>query len=225
MSDTADQTIVIVRIAVPRFAPRWLVRRKMRATTGLYSSIPGLSFKLFTFERTSGDFGGIYTWRDREAARAWFDEAWFERVRRERGSEPFVRLFDAPVSIDNVPGGTPMSSGGGQVATLVEIPVPDGVTRELVIAGFAAAEPTYRSVPGLLRKHFVLSERGTFGGVYLWDSAASAQAWFDEAWRTRVRERSGADPVVEWFDVPIVLPAAAGLAAGEQERVHRAQAP
>jgi hypothetical protein len=159
MSTLGDQVVVIVRIPVPRFAPKWLVRRKMKATIDLYSSIPGLEFKLFTVERDSGDFGGIYTWRDRGSATEWFNPEWFARVKRDRGSEAHVRFLEAPMSIDNVRGGTPVSVGGRHVATLVQIPIPSGVSDDLVRDGFAGAEETYRNVRGLLRKNFVIGRR------------------------------------------------------------------
>lgn len=206
MSTSKDHVVVVVRIPVPRFAPKWLVRRKMRATVDLYSSIPGLEFKLFTFEQASGDFGGIYTWRDRSAALEWFNAEWFARVKRERGSEAYVRILDAPLSIDNVPGGTPASYGGSHVATLVQIPIPPGVTNELVRDGFMGAEETYRNVAGLVRKSFIIGEHGTFGGVYVWDSMASGQAWLNDQWRQRATATYGNPPTVEWFEVPIVLP-------------------
>jgi len=206
MSTLGDQVVVIVRIPVPRFAPKWLVWRKMKATIDLYSSIPGLEFKLFTVERDSGDFGGIYTWRDRGSATDWFNPEWFARVKRDRGSEAHVRFLEAPMSIDNVQGGTPVSVGGRHVATLVQIPIPSGVSNDLVRDGFAGAEETYRNVRGLLRKNFIIGEEGTFGGVYLWDSLASAEEWLDDRWRQRVTDTYGSPPTVEWFEVPIVLP-------------------
>jgi len=206
MSSTKERTIVVVRIRVPRFAPKWLVRRKMKATIDLYSSIPGLEFKLFTFEKESGDFGGIYTWRDRTSAEEWFNAEWFARVKRERGSDAYVRFLDAPLSIDNVLGGTPASTSSAHIATFVQIPIPQGVGNNLIADGFADAEDTYRNVSGLLRKHFIIGESGTFGGVYLWDSMANAQAWFNDDWCQRVSDTYGNPPTVEWFEVPIVLP-------------------
>ncbi len=207
-TDTAgrDPVVVVVRIPKPRFAPQWLVRRKMRATTDLYGAVPGLTFKAYTFEQGSGDYGGAYSWADRQAAATWFDDAWFERVRRERGSEPSVRTFASLRSIDNVPGGSRAADGAGNVVTLVQIPLPDWGTDELLLQGIDAAEPTYRQVPGLLRKHFISSDHGTFGGVYLWRNQAAATAWFDAAWRERVRKRFGAEGAIEWFDAPILLP-------------------
>ena len=206
MADETDPAVVIVRVPTPRFAPAWLVRRKMAATTDLYRSIHGLDFKVFTIEAQSGDFGGVYSWRSRAEARAWFNEEWFQRVRRERGSEPSVRTFSAPLTIDNVAGGTPAARGGRHVVTLVEIPILAGVTTDLLREGFLQAEADYRAVPGLLRKHFIVSESGTFGGVYLWDAASSADAWFDDAWHARVVERYGAPASIERFAAPILLP-------------------
>jgi heme-degrading monooxygenase HmoA len=207
MSTIENNVVGIVRIPVPKFAPKWLVRKKMKATVDLYSSIDGLEFKLFTFETESGDFGGIYTWRDSASAEKWFNPEWFARIQRERGNEAYVRYFDAPLSIDNVQGGTPACTFDSHVATLVQIPIPQGVSKELVLNGFAGAEETYRNVGGLLRKHFILGSHDTFGGVYLWDSKASAQSWFNDQWRKRVSETYGSPPTVEWFEVPIVLPA------------------
>lgn len=204
----AEPVVVIVRVPTPRFAPKWLVRRKMRAAKGLYSGLAGLSFKCFTFERASGDFGGIYFWADRAAARSWFDDAWFARVRRERGAEASVRMLAAPLTIDNVPGGTPAADSGPFVATLVEVPIPPEVGEQAVRAGFTQAEVEHRTVPGLLRKHFVISDHGTFGGVYLWENQKRADAWFTPAWHRRVRDQFGADAVIETFDAPILLPTA-----------------
>lgn len=198
--------VVVVRVAKPWYAPRMLVASRMRDTISEYAQLPGLMFKAYSFERDSGDYGGVYFWRDQLAADGWFDRAWFERVRRERGVEPWVRSFDAPVSIDNVAGGTVAESDGKAVATLVEIPIPAGVTRERLVAEFTAAVPTYRKVPGLLRKHFIVSSTGTFGGVYLWKDEASARSWFDDAWHARAVKTYGRDARIEWLDTPILLP-------------------
>lgn len=206
MNSESEPVVVIVRIPTPRFAPKWLVRRKMKETIDLYRSLPGLAYKVFTFEAESGDFGGAYYWKSHAEANAWFNDEWFDRVRRERGSEPYVRVFSAPLTIDNVDGGTPAAQGGRHIVTLVEIPIPNGVTNDLLHAGFAGAEAEYRAVPGLLRKHFIISDKATFGGVYLWDNTASADAWFNDVWRARVLERYGAPAVIERFDAPILLP-------------------
>lgn len=207
--------VVIVRVPKPWYAPRAVVIGKMRDTLPEYAKLPGLMFKAYSFERDSNDFGGLYFWRDRASAEAWFNPAWFARVRAERGAEAQVRMFDALASLDNTAGGTPVDGESRAVGTLVEIPIPVGVTRERLATEFNAAVPTYQRVPGLLRKHFTVSSNGSFGGVYLWKDEASARAWFNEAWHARVLKTYGQDAKIEWFDTPILLPSqdATNLAA------------
>jgi len=199
--------VAIVRVEKPWYAPRALVVGKMRDTVPQYAALPGLTFKAFSFERESGDYGGLYFWRDATAAQAWFNAAWFERVKKERGVDGRVALYDAPLSIDNEPGGTKAVDGGTGVATLVLIRTPAGVSRERIFAEFAQAAPNYRAIPGLLRKHFLIGDNGaSFGGLYLWKDEASAQAWFTAAWHERVRKTYGQAAAIDWFDTPMLLP-------------------
>jgi hypothetical protein len=52
----------------------------------------------------------------------------------------------------------------------------------------------------------VLSEDGaTAGGVYLWNSKEEAEAMYTQAWRAFVRERYGTEPVVTYFESPVVV--------------------
>lgn len=210
-SRSAGPVVVIVRVATPWYAPRSVVASTMRDTQAEYAGIAGLAFKAYSFERASGDYGGVYFWRDRASAEAWFNEAWHQRVRKERGSDALVRYFDAPVSLDNSPGGTPANSDSQSVATLVEIPIPAGISRERLEAEYQAAIPVYQKVPGLLRKHFIVTDRKTFGGVYLWRDDASAKAWFTPAWHQRVKATYGQEARIEWFDTPILLPTRTGV--------------
>ena len=213
----AAPVVVIVRVPKPWYAPQSVVVGKMRDTIPQYERLPGLVFKAYAFERESNDFGGLYFWRDRASAQAWFSSAWFERVRRERGVDAQVRTFDAPVTIDTTVGGTPFDTDSQAVATLVEIAVPAGIGRDRLVAEFQAAVPTYQKVPGLLRKHFTIAANGDFGGVYLWKDESSARAWFNEAWHGRVKKAYGQDARIEWFDTPILVPTqdASTLAAAQ----------
>jgi heme-degrading monooxygenase HmoA len=229
-------TVAVVRVPTPWYAPRALVVSKMRDTVPLYAQLPGLAFKAFSIERASGEFGGLYYWRDANAAQAWFNTAWFERVKKERGVEGRVTLYEAPLSIDNTPDGTrsadgasaataapdvdrmlpsvepaPTSSAGhsnaGGVATLVLIRTPAGASRQQIVAEFQKAAPAHRAIPGLLRKHFIICDNGaSFGGLYLWKDEASAQAWFNHAWHERVQKTYGQAAAMNWFDTPILLP-------------------
>lgn len=199
--------VVIVQVPAPANVPRSAVLGKMRDTVPLYANLPGLLFKAFSFERDSGDFGGVYYWRSRADAEAWFNAAWFERVRKERGVEARVRYLDAPLSIDNRPGGTAADSGSRSVVAVVDVRVPPGLTPARMHELFQQSVPEHRQAPGLLRKHFTIADGGaTFGGVYLWRDEAAARAWYDEAWQARALKGSGAAAQIQWFDAPILLP-------------------
>lgn len=209
-SEAAIPAVVIVRVAKPWYAPKAAVVSKMRDTIDQYSNTPGLAFKAFSFERQSGDYGGIYLWKDLSSAQNWFNKEWFDRVKRERGSDAYVRTFSAPVAMDNIPGGTPANLDSATVATLVEIPIPASISMDKVVSGFEEAVSTYKDVPGLLRKYFVTSDKGTFGGIYLWKDEASANAWFTQAWKDRVAKTYGQAAKIEWFDTPILTPSKDG---------------
>ena len=201
--------VVIVKVPTPWHAPHAVVVSKMRDTMPQYESLPGLAYKAFSFARPGGEYGGLYYWTDRASAEAWFNDAWFTRVEKERGAKGDVRVLDAPVAIDNTPGGTPAARDSNAVATVVTIATPDGVDRDRLVAEFHAAVPTYRRINGLLRKYFVIGAEGkTFGGVYLWRDQAAADRWFNAAWHERATKTYGADPSIEWFDTPILLPTA-----------------
>lgn len=206
--DVAPTSAVAAIVTVPKpwYAPRSIVTSRMRDTVPEYENLPGLAFKAYSFARVDGAYGGLYLWKNLAAARAQFSPAWFERVQRERGVAGTVRLLEVPVALDNTPGGTPRDLQSTSVGTVVSVPVPASVGRAQLVAGFQAALPTYRAVPGLLVKYFTLGSDNTFGGVYLWKDVASAERWFDAAWHQRVREQCGAQARIEWFDTPILLP-------------------
>jgi hypothetical protein len=90
------------------------------------------------------------------------------------------------------------------VATIVVVRTPAGVTRAMIDAGFDKAAPTYRKVPGLLRKYFTVNE-ASFGGMYLWKSRAAAEAWFTQEWRARAKATYGAEPELTYFDSPLQI--------------------
>ena len=197
---------VVVKVPTPWYAPRFFVTGKMRDTIPQYQAIPGLNFKAFSFARADGHYGGLYLWKDLNAASGWFTPQWFERVKQERGAAANVRVFEVLLAIDNIPGGTTANSDSAAVAIIVEIPIPAGVGKERIAQGFAASVPSFQKIPGLLRKYFITSADGKFGGIYIWRDEASAQSWFTPAWRDRIQKEYGQPASMEWFDTPILLP-------------------
>ena len=80
------------------------------------------------------------------------------------------------------------------------------VTRDEARSIFLSTAPKYQGVPGLHRKHYVISEDGaTVGGIYLWNSKAEADAMYTEAWRAFVREKYGTEAVVTYFESPVTV--------------------
>ena len=196
----------VVKVPAPWYAPKMLVWSRMRETISTYEALPGLSFKAYAVAQADGHYGGLYLWKDLASARAWFNPAWFERVERERGARGQVRFYEVPVAIDNTPGGTPAQADGASVSTLVTVARPAGIGNTRLVQEFQAAIPTYRAVPGLLRKHFIISDDGRFGGIYLWKDRAAADQWFTAAWKERIRTTYGTDATLEWFDTSILTP-------------------
>jgi hypothetical protein len=97
------------------------------------------------------------------------------------------------------------------ITALVQFRLPQPVSREQARALFAASAPSYRDVPGLVRKYYLLSEDGTTaGGVYLWKSRADAERLYDAQWRRTIEERYGAPPSVTYFASPVVVDNLAG---------------
>lgn len=84
--------------------------------------------------------------------------------------------------------------------------LPKPITQEEARSIFLSTAPKYQGVPGLFRKHYVLSQDGgTAGGVYLWNSRAEAEAMYTEAWRTFVKDKYGTEPTVTYFESPVTV--------------------
>jgi hypothetical protein len=88
---------------------------------------------------------------------------------------------------------------------IVQIDLPK-VTEEQGIARGLASAPQYRDLgaKGLIRKDYLNGDAG-LGGVYLWDSRASAEAWFTEATMQMLEKRFGVRPKLTWYDTYVTV--------------------
>lgn len=92
------------------------------------------------------------------------------------------------------------------ITTMTQFKMPKPVTKAEAEAIFKGTAPKYLGVPGLVRKCYVLSEDGcTLGGVYLWETRAHAEAMYTESWREFVRKKYDTEPVVTYFETPVVV--------------------
>ena len=92
------------------------------------------------------------------------------------------------------------------ITAITTFKLPKPITREEARTIFLSTAPKYQGVPGLVRKVYVLSEDGsTVGGIYLWNSKVDADAMYTESWRAFVREKYNTEPLVTYFDSPVVV--------------------
>jgi hypothetical protein len=200
--------VTLVKVKTPWYAPDALVANKMRDEIPTYKNLTGLAYKYFTLG-DDGTYGGLYLWGNRAAAQSWFTDAWFAGVQDRRGTPADVRYFEAPVMVDNSPRVT-VPNAGSAYATLVTLPIPQGLSRAALIGEFRKAMPTYAAIPGLARKYFILTPDGLFGGVYLWQNKQAADAFYSPEWHARAQATYKTDARIERFSVPIALKTEAG---------------
>ncbi|MGR3782543.1 MAG: hypothetical protein ACU0DT_14945 [Albimonas sp.] len=89
---------------------------------------------------------------------------------------------------------------------IVAFAIPDHMSREEVLAAYAASAPIWREHPDLIRKNYLLdleSRRG--GGVYLWRSREAAEEAHGPAFRARINAAFGAEPAISVFETPLIV--------------------
>jgi hypothetical protein len=99
----------------------------------------------------------------------------------------------------------------GMITEIITFDIPDGMTRDEVVANYRRSAPDWRANPDLIRKNYLYdgqTRRG--GGVYLWRSLEAARRARDAAWLERVRRTYGSEPLVAYFETPLVADNAIG---------------
>jgi hypothetical protein len=97
-SASAGPVAVVVNIQLPPGFTREKAVAAMQKTVPQYQALPGLARKYFTLS-DDGKFGGIYLWKSRAEAQAWFSDAWRAKATATYGAAPEVAYFDAPIVI------------------------------------------------------------------------------------------------------------------------------
>jgi hypothetical protein len=89
----------IVMVKTPPGISREQIDIGFKQAIPLYQKVPGLVRKYFIVNADS--FGGMYLWKDRASAEAWYTEAWRAKAKATYGTEPQLTYFDSPVQLDN----------------------------------------------------------------------------------------------------------------------------
>ena len=92
------------------------------------------------------------------------------------------------------------------IAALVLFDTAGTLSLEDATQRFNTTAPSYHGYPGLRAKTYLYAEDGReVGGFYLWESRAAAEALYTAAWRERVTQVYGVEPVVRYFEAPVVI--------------------
>jgi len=85
----------------------------------------------------------------------------------------------------------------------------DTADRAAFTARLMATTHKYEKLDGLIRKYYLMSEDGkTAGGIYLWESKAKAEAWYNADWVKTMTAAWGEAPMLEYLGCPVVVDAA-----------------
>jgi hypothetical protein len=191
-----SQAIGLVRVRTPWFAPKFVVRAKCRAAVPEYEAIAALDEKLYVLTE-DGRFGGIYVWRSRVDAEAYYSPAWRQGVRQRRGVDPQVDLFDATAVVE---GSTRIEGAALGERSLA---YPAWATLRLWRAAAAPAlAESLGEREGMVRA-FIVTQPERIGFVALWSSRALAVA---ASGRSELG-RFGAPEVSDGFETPVFMDA------------------
>lgn len=104
------------------------------------------------------------------------------------------------------------------ITEIIVFDLPEGMTREEVVANYRRSAPDWRANPELIRKNYLYDAEGRrAGGVYLWRDMDAARRARDAAWLERVRRTYGSEPVVQYFATPLVIDNALGRTIEEND--------
>lgn len=104
------------------------------------------------------------------------------------------------------------------ITEIITFDIPDGMTRDELVANYRRSAPAWRANPDLIRKNYLYdAETRRAGGVYLWRSMEAARRARDAAWLDRVRRTYGSEPTVQYFETPLVADNAIGQTISDGE--------
>jgi len=92
------------------------------------------------------------------------------------------------------------------IVAILTYKLPKRWTLEEAAAVFKSTAPKYLRMPGLLRKHYFLTETGnSVGGIYFWKSKADAEVCYTAEWKAMVTAKYGAAPEILYATVPVTV--------------------
>jgi hypothetical protein len=100
------------------------------------------------------------------------------------------------------------------IAVVVTCEVQRPFSREALVEKFHQRAALYDGTAGLNSKTFWIdTERGEYGGFYLWDSREAAEKLYTPEWIDRFTQVYGCRPEIRYLDVPLHLDVKSALSA------------
>ena len=107
--------------------------------------------------------------------------------------------------------GEDSAQGSKTVVVIVTYSFPAPLSLADVRRAAAKGAQRYLNLPGLLRKHYWLSQDGMrAGGIYVWDSRARAEAFYTPEWKQFFTEQYGVPPEIVYLHSPVMVDNSAG---------------
>ena len=92
------------------------------------------------------------------------------------------------------------------ITSITRFPLTTGLQRDALKQDLEAVAPQFKTIPGLIRKYFLLADDGSAcGGVYLWESMAEARAFSEGPLRAMIRQKFSVDPQINYYETPIIV--------------------
>ena len=92
------------------------------------------------------------------------------------------------------------------ITTIVRFRLPQHLSTDQARELFQGSAPAFQKVPGLLRKHFLLSDDGSHaGGSYLWADRDSAESFINNTLANMIRQKYHSEPEIEYFSSPVLV--------------------
>jgi Putative mono-oxygenase ydhR len=90
---------VVTNYPIPPGLDRARIVAGMEKLAPKYQALPGLIRKYFTISKDQKFVGGIYLWKSRSLAEAYYNDAWRANVVKKYGSVE-ITYFDVPIAIE-----------------------------------------------------------------------------------------------------------------------------
>ena len=91
----------IVTFRLPQGMTREEALAKFRLSIPIWQANPDLIRKAYLFDEASCQGGGVYLWKNVEAAKLAHGAEFQERIRSTYGGDPEIRYFETPILVDN----------------------------------------------------------------------------------------------------------------------------